>query len=82
MLITVTVTLSFKSREFSGKPQIWEQAHVGFGGRGRNRKGPGMKQCAWVKHGVYDTRLAEACPPKLRNTQEVSEYGFVYGSKR
>ena len=48
-----------------GKPQMWEWAHVGFGGTGRKRKGPCMKQCAWRKHGLCDTRLAEACPPKL-----------------
>ena len=51
-----------------GKPQMWERAHVGFGGTGRKRKGPCTKQCAWRKHGSSDTRLAEACPPKLRNT--------------
>ena len=51
------------------KPQMWEQAHVGFGGRGRKRKRPCTKQCAsrW-KHGSCDTRLAEARPPKLGNT--------------
>ena len=47
---------------------MWEWAHVGFGGTGRKRKGPRAKQCAWRKHGSSDTRLAEACPPKLRNT--------------
>ena len=51
-----------------GKPQMWERAHVGFGGTGRKRKGPCTKQCAWRKHGSSDTRLAEACPLKLRNT--------------
>ena len=49
-------------------PRMWEQAHVGFGGTGRKRKGPCTKQCAWWRHGSSDTRLAEACPPKLRNT--------------
>ena len=48
-----------------GKPQMWERAHVGFGGTGRKRKGPCTKQCAWQKHGLCDTRLAEASPPKL-----------------
>ena len=47
---------------------MWEQAHVGFGGTGKKRKGPCTKQCAWRKHGSSDTRLAGACPPKLRNT--------------
>ena len=51
-----------------GKPQMWERAHAGFGGTGRKRKGPCTKQYAWRKHGLWDTRLAEACPPKLRNT--------------
>ena len=51
-----------------GNPQKWERPHVGFGGAGRKRKGHGTKQCAWQKHGSCDTRLAEACPPKLRNT--------------
>ena len=41
---------------------------MGFGGTGRKRKGLCTKQCAWRKHGSSDTRLAEACPPKLRNT--------------
>ena len=41
---------------------------MGFGGTGRKRKGPRTKQCTWRKHGSSDTRLAEACPPKLRNT--------------
>ena len=41
---------------------------VGFGGTGRKRKGPCTKQCAWRKHGSSNTRLVEACPPKLRNT--------------
>ena len=49
-------------------PQMWERAHVGFGSTGRKRKGPCTKQCAWRKHGSSNTRLAEACPPKLRNT--------------
>ena len=53
---------------FLRNPQMWERAHVGFGGTGRKRKGPCTKQCAWRKHGSSDTRLAEACPPKLRNT--------------
>ena len=26
---------------------------------------PLHEQCAWQKHGSCDTRLAEACPPKL-----------------
>ena len=42
--------------------------NVGFGGTGRKRKRPCTKQCAWRKHGSCDTRLAEACPPKLWNT--------------
>ena len=54
--------------EILGKPQMWERAHVGFGDTARKRKGPCTKQCAWRKHGSSDTRLAEACPPKLRNT--------------
>ena len=41
---------------------------MGFGSTGKKRKGPCTKQCAWRKHGSSDTRLAEACPPKLRNT--------------
>ena len=41
---------------------------MGFGGTGRKRKGPCTKQCAWRKHGSSNTRLAEACPPKLQNT--------------
>ena len=49
-------------------PEMWERANVGFGGTGRKRKGPCTKQCAVRKHGLSDTRLAEACPPKLRNT--------------
>ena len=49
-------------------PQMWERAHVGFGGTGRKRKGPCTKQCVWRKHGSSDTRLAEVCPLKLRNT--------------
>ena len=53
---------------FFRNPQMWERAHVRFGGTGRKRKGPCTKQCAWRKHGSSDTRLAEACPPKLRNT--------------
>ena len=52
----------------SRRPQMWERAQVGFGGTERKRKGPCTKQCAWRKHGSSDTRLAEACPPKLRNT--------------
>ena len=50
------------------KPQMWERAHMGCGGAGMKRKGTCMKQCAWRKHGLCDTRLAEVCPPKLRNT--------------
>ena len=46
---------------------MWEQAHVGFGGTRQKRKGPCTKQCAWRKHGSGHTRLAEACPPRLRN---------------
>ena len=53
---------------FFRNPQMWEQTYVGFGGTGRKRKGPCTKQCAWRKHGSSDTRLAEACPLKLRNT--------------
>ena len=49
-------------------PQMWERAHVGFGGTGRKRNGPCTKQRAWRKHGSSDTRLAEECPSKLRNT--------------
>ena len=52
-----------------GRPQIWEQAHVGLGGKWRKRKGPCKKQCAWRKHGSCDTLLAEACPPKLWNCE-------------
>ena len=48
-----------------GKPQMWERPHAGFGGTRSKRKGPCTKQCAWRKHGSCDTRLAEACPPKL-----------------
>ena len=58
----------FYTKRFStsiGKPQMWERADVGFGGTGRKRKGPYMKQCAWREHGLCDTLLAEACPPKL-----------------
>ena len=51
-----------------GRPQMWERVQVGFGSTGKKRKGPCTKQCAWRKHGSSDTRLAEACPPKLRNT--------------
>ena len=51
-----------------GRPQKWERMQVGFGSTGKKRKGPCTKQCAWRKHGSSDTRLAEACPPKLRNT--------------
>ena len=54
------------------KPQMWERAQLGFGGTGRKRKGPCTKQCAWRKHGSCDTRLAEACPPKLWNTVKYS----------
>ena len=50
-----------------GKPQMWEQAHVGFGGTGRKRKGPCVKQCAWQKHGLCEMRLLEACPPEISN---------------
>ena len=42
-----------------GWPQMWERVQVGFGNTGKKRKGP----C-----GSCDTRLAEACPPKLWNT--------------
>ena len=48
-----------------GKPQMWERAHVGFGGTRRKRKGPCMKQCLWQKHSMCDACLAEACLPKL-----------------
>ena len=51
---------------------MWERAQLGFGGTGRKRKGPCTKQCAWRKHGSCDTRLAEACPPKLWNTVKYS----------
>ena len=51
-----------------GQPQKWERAHVGFGGTGRKRQGSCMKQWAWRKHCLCDTRLAEVCPPKLSNT--------------
>ena len=51
-----------------GRPQMWERVQVGFGSTGKKRKGPCTKQCAWRKHGSCDTRLAEACPPKLWNT--------------
>ena len=46
-----------------GSGRMWD-----LGGRGRERKGPCTKQYAWRKHGSSDARLAEACPPKLRNT--------------
>ena len=36
-----------------------------LGAQGRKGKGPCTKQCALRKHGSRDTRLAEACPPKL-----------------
>ena len=48
-----------------GNPQMWERAHVGFGSAGRKRKRPSTKHFVWRKHGSCDTRLAEACPPKL-----------------
>ena len=32
-----------------GKPQMWERAHMGFGGTGRKRKGACMKQSAWMR---------------------------------
>ena len=57
----------FSSTEV-GRPQMWERVQVGFGSTGKKRKGPCTKQCAWRKHGSCDTRLAEACPPKLWNT--------------
>ena len=44
---------------------MWERAHVGFGGTGRKCKNPSTKQCAWRKHGLCETRVAEACPPQL-----------------
>ena len=54
-----------EKRTMIEEPQMWERAQVGFGGTGRKRKSPCTKQCALQKHGLCDTRLAEACPPKL-----------------
>ena len=61
-------TSDFFGRPWIGRPQMWERVQVGFGSTGKKRKGPCTKQCAWRKHGSCDTRLAEACPPKLWNT--------------
>ena len=36
---------------------MWERAHVGFGGIGRMRQGPCMKQCARQKHCYPQTPL-------------------------
>ena len=54
------------------RPQMWERVQMGFGSTGKKRKGPCTKQCAWRKHRSSDARLAEACPPKLRNTVKYS----------
>ena len=53
---------------------------VGFGGTGRKRKGPCTKQCAWRKRGSSDTRLAEASPPKLRNTVKYRVEEMLFGT--
>ena len=36
-----------------------------LGAQGGNANVSCMKQCAWRKHGLCNTRLAEACPPKF-----------------
>ena len=63
-------SLCWFSTSIIGELQRWERAHVGFAGTGRKRKRPCMKQCAWRKHGLCDTRLAEACSPQ----QDTKEY--------
>ena len=62
----------FCGHHFVDKPQMWKWAQLGSGGTERKRKGPCTKQCAWRKHGSCDTRLAEACAPKLWNTAKYS----------
>ena len=59
ILFTCFVLYVFFFAPHFGKPQIWERAQLEFGVTGRKRKDPCTKQCAWRKHGSYDTRLAE-----------------------
>ena len=68
--------VAFDTVRYFGNPQMWEWAHVGFGHTRRKRTGACTKQCASRKHCSSDTRLAEACAPKHRDTAKYRVEGM------